>query len=227
MPPRPLSVAVLAHNRGEVRRIAKALDEGDIQVAQTALAMDRLEPSPKTGLDAVVLSCTSATTDVKRSVLDLKRRLQQVPVVVLVCDGDSSLPVREALEAHAEGVLSGDRIGSALVATVRAVSAGQIALPQSQYRHARPVVLSHRERQVLRLAVEGMTNDSIAQKLYISRSTVKSHLTSAFAKLSVRSRSEAAAVLSNPDEPATRLVFNGPGEDEAGASDYALARGGV
>jgi DNA-binding NarL/FixJ family response regulator len=195
-------------------------------VAQTALAVDGLDFSLEAEVDAVVLSCLSATADVKRSVLDLKRRLAQVPVVVLVCDGDSSLSVREALEAHAEGVLSGDRIGSALVATVCAVSAGQIALPQSQYRHARPVVLSHRERQVLRLAVAGMTNDSIAQKLYISRSTVKSHLTSAFAKLSVRSRSEAAAVLSNPNEPATRLVFSDGGE-ETEADDYALAGGGA
>ena len=177
-------------------------------------------------MDAVVLSCLSTAADVKRSVLDLKRHLPQAPVVALVRDGASGAPVREALEANAEGVLFGDRIGDALVATVRAVSAGQIALPQSQYRHARPVVLSHRERQVLRLAVGGMTNDSIARKLFISRSTVKSHLTSAFAKLSVRSRSEAAAVLSNPNEPATRLVFSGHGE-EAEADEYALAGGGA
>lgn len=196
-------------------------------MAQTALVADRLESSPDAGIDAVVLSCLSATAAVKRSVLDVKRDIPQVPVVVLVRDGDSSVSVREALEAHAEGVLFGGRIGDALVATVRAVSAGQIALPQSQYKHTRPVVLSHRERQVLRLAVGGMTNDSIAQKLYISRSTVKSHLTSAFAKLSVRSRSEAAAVLSNPDEPATRLVFNGHEAEDAETGDYALAGGGA
>jgi DNA-binding NarL/FixJ family response regulator len=225
MPTRPLSVAVLTHTREEARRVAAVLDDGDVQVVQKALDVDRLEPSLETGIDAVVLSCLSADADVKRSVLGLKRHLPQVPVVALVRDGDASLPVRGALQAHAEGVLFGDRIGDALVATVRAVSAGQIALPRSQYRHARPVVLSHRECQVLRLAVEGMTNDSIAQTLFISRSTVKSHLTSAFAKLSVRSRSEAAAVLSNPDEPATRLVFGGREGEAAETGDYALARG--
>jgi DNA-binding CsgD family transcriptional regulator len=88
-------------------------------------------------------------------------------------------------------------------------------------------VLSYREREVLRLAVGGMTNDAIARALYISRSTVKSHLTSAFAKLSVRSRSEAAAVLSNPDEPATRLLFYGHGGKAGEADDRVLARSGA
>jgi DNA-binding NarL/FixJ family response regulator len=153
--------------------------------------------------------------------------LPDVPIVVLVNDGDTSQLVREALEANAEGVLPGAQIEEALVATAQAVSVGQISLPRSQYRHARPVVLSHREREVLRLAVGGMTNDAIAATLYVSRSTVKSHLTSAFAKLSVRSRSEAAAVLSNPDDPATRLLFYGQDAKADEAGERALAGSGT
>lgn len=206
-------------------RIAAVLEKGDVHVAQSAQSLERLDISPELELDVAVLSCVSSSSEVRQEVAGLKDRLPGVPVVVLVDDRSAS-QVREALEANAEGVLFGSQFEEALVATVHAASVGQISLPRSQYRHARPVVLSHREREVLRLAVEGMTNDAIAATLYVSRSTVKSHLTSAFAKLSVRSRSEAAAVLSNPDEPATRLLFYGQGGKADVAGDRVLAGSG-
>jgi len=225
MPSLPLTAAVLARARGEMGRIAGVLEKGDVDVAQSVQSLDLLDTSPGWELDAAVLSCVPPASEVGREVSELKRCLPGVPIVVLVDDRNTNQAVREALEANAEGVLLGTQFEEALVATVHAASVGQISLPRSQYRHARPVVLSHREREVLRLAVGGMTNDAIAATLYVSRSTVKSHLTSAFAKLSVRSRSEAAAVLSNPDEPATRLLFYG--QDAGGAGDRALARSGA
>lgn len=208
-------------------RIAAVLEKGDVHVAQSVPSLDRLDTSSASELDVAVLSCVPSSCEVRQEVAELKRCLSGVPVVVLVNDRNTNQSVREALEANAEGVLFGGQFEEALVATVRSASVGQISLPRSQYRHARPVVLSHREREVLRLAVGGMTNDAIAATLYISRSTVKSHLTSAFAKLSVRSRSEAAAVLSNPDEPATRLLFYGQDENAGEAGDRALAGSGA
>lgn len=208
-------------------RIAAVLEKGDVHVAQTVSSLGRLDSSPELALDVAVLSCVPSSSEVGQEVTELKRSLPEVPVVVLVDDRNTNQSVREALEANAEGVLLGSQFEEALVATVHAASVGQISLPRSQYRHARPVVLSHREREVLRLAVGGMTNDAIAATLYVSRSTVKSHLTSAFAKLSVRSRSEAAAVLSNPNDPATRLLFYGQDGDAVEAGDRALAGSGA
>jgi DNA-binding NarL/FixJ family response regulator len=227
MPSEPLTAAVLARARGEMGRISAVLEKGDVHVAQAVPSLDGLDTSAGLELDVAVLSCVRPSSGVRQEVAALKRCLAGVPVVVLVNDRNTSQSVREALEANAEGVLFGTQIEEALVATARAVSVGQISLPRSQYRHARPIVLSHREREVLRLAVGGMTNDAIASALYISRSTVKSHLTSAFAKLSVRSRSEAAAVLSNPDEPATRLLFYGQDGNADGAGERALAGSGA
>jgi DNA-binding NarL/FixJ family response regulator len=226
MPSLPLTVAVLARAKGEMGRIAAVLEKGDVHVALSVQSLDVLDTSQELELDAAVLSCVPSSGGVGQEVAGLKGCLPGVPVVVLVDDRSTS-QVREALEANAEGVLFGSQFEEALVATVHAASVGQISLPRSQYRHARPVVLSHREREVLRLAVGGMTNDAIAATLYISRSTVKSHLTSAFAKLSVRSRSEAAAVLSNPDDPATRLLFYGQDGDADAAGDRALAGSGA
>lgn len=226
MPSLPLTVAVLARARGEMGRIAAVLEKGDVHVALSAPSLERLEASPELELDVAVLSCVPSSSKVRQEVAGLKGGLPGVPIVVLVDDRSTS-QVREALEANAEGVLFGSQFEEALVATVHAASVGQISLPRSQYRHARPVVLSHREREVLRLAVGGMTNDAIAATLFVSRSTVKSHLTSAFAKLSVRSRSEAAAVLSNPDKQATRLLFYGQDGEADAAGDRALAGSGA
>ena len=53
---------------------------------------------------------------------------------------------------------------------------------------------SHRERQVLTFVSRGLTNAEIADELFLAESTIKSHLSSAFAKFGVRSRREAAAL---------------------------------
>jgi NarL family two-component system response regulator LiaR len=54
--------------------------------------------------------------------------------------------------------------------------------------------LSQREREVLALVVEGLSNDEIARQLMISPATVKSHVRHIYAKLLVANRAEAAAV---------------------------------
>jgi DNA-binding CsgD family transcriptional regulator len=90
---------------------------------------------------------------------------------------------------------------------VTAVFAELVVFPRDERRGLDPPALSHREREVLRLAVQGHTNDEIGARLYLATSTVKSHLTSAFAKLAVRSRSEAAALIYNPEEPAGRAIL--------------------
>lgn len=49
-------------------------------------------------------------------------------------------------------------------------------------------------RQVVELAVEGLTNPEIAERMFISRGTVKIHLSHVYAKLGVRNRSELAGL---------------------------------
>ena len=56
-----------------------------------------------------------------------------------------------------------------------------------------------REKQILGLVVLGFTNREIADKLYLAESTVKTHLSSSFAKLDAHSRSEAAARILDPE----------------------------
>ena len=74
------------------------------------------------------------------------------------------------------------------------VGSGQAVVPRALRASVQRPTLSHRERQVLTLVCEGLTNSQIAEQLFLSESTVKSHLSSAFAKIGVRSRREAAAL---------------------------------
>jgi DNA-binding NarL/FixJ family response regulator len=62
-----------------------------------------------------------------------------------------------------------------------------------------PPVLSTREKQILGLVVMGYMNSQIATTLFLAESTVKSHLSSAFGKLGVRSRNEAVSLILDPD----------------------------
>ena len=59
--------------------------------------------------------------------------------------------------------------------------------------------LTTREKETLTLSSRGMTNAQIADKLFLAESTVKSHLSSAFSKLGVSSRYEAATVILDPE----------------------------
>ncbi|HXS47261.1 MAG TPA: response regulator transcription factor [Solirubrobacterales bacterium] len=205
-----LRAVVFAPREPTRRRLALLLSAGGIDVPPPVRSDGGTDEGAP---DVVVIACSPGTADAKREIRDLKRRFPQVPVVAIVPGGSAKRVTQGALEANAEGIVYRSQIAQALVPTVRAVGARQVVIPEPEYRRSQPVTLSFRERQVLRLAVEGLTNDAIASELYVSRSTVKSHLTSAFAKLSVRSRSEAAVILLDPNEPASRLVFNELGND--------------
>jgi DNA-binding NarL/FixJ family response regulator len=86
-----------------------------------------------------------------------------------------------------------------LQVTVEAAAAGQLALPRALYGELTRSPLSSREKQVLSLVVLGLSNAAIAAKLWLTESTVKSHLSSAFAKLGVRSRNEATSLILDPN----------------------------
>jgi DNA-binding NarL/FixJ family response regulator len=130
---------------------------------------------------------------------ELTSRFAEAKVVV-IAPALGPAGVRRAVDAGAAGVLpAGDDLEARLPSAVHAAAAGQICVPRSLGLHIARPALSYRERQILGLVVLGFTNGDIAGRLHLAESTVKSHLSSAFAKLGVRSRREAAAMISDAD----------------------------
>jgi DNA-binding NarL/FixJ family response regulator len=128
----------------------------------------------------------------------LREELPETPIVVvsMACGPNT---VRKAISAGASGYVREAEIEHALPIAIRAACAGQICIPQQARAETNRPAFSLREKQVLELVARGFTNCEIAQKLYLAESTVKSHCSSSFRKLGVRSRKEAAAVVLDPD----------------------------
>ncbi len=122
------------------------------------------------------------------------------PLLVVLPADTSGARLRRAVRLGAYGVVTADRLVEALAPTVAALLAGQLVVPPAVRRQLAPTPLSHREKQVLNLVVAGYTNRQIADALYLSESTVKTHVSSAFAKLDARSRAEAAAIVLDPED---------------------------
>ncbi len=116
------------------------------------------------------------------------------PIVAILAELPSTRGSR-AVAARVEGSVLAADLQSALLPTLWAVAAGQCVVPHSVRQLVDRPPLSPRERQVLAMVVLDFSNAEIARKLVVSESNVKSHLTSAFNKLGVRSRSAAAELI--------------------------------
>lgn len=128
------------------------------------------------------------------------RRELPEPAIVAVSAPATATGVRRGLDAGAAAIVFEPMIESALAVTISAVGSGQAVVPRELRASVQRPTLSHRERQVLTYVCEGLTNAQIAEQLFLSESTVKSHLSSAFSKFGVRSRREAAALFIEFDQ---------------------------
>jgi DNA-binding NarL/FixJ family response regulator len=135
----------------------------------------------------------------------IKKILGQNPkikFVVLTSFVDEDL-VHDALQAGAIGYLLKDTGARDLHEAIRRAHQGQTMLsPQATealvVATVRPPAIGHdlsdREIEILELLVQGLSNSEIGERLYISRSTVKNHISSIFGKLRAESRAEVAAI---------------------------------
>src|SRR3984957_6674184 len=119
--------------------------------------------------------------------------------LILVCAEINRWEARATLGAGAAGIVLLTDIDSALGPSIYAVLSGQTCVPRNHRQQIDPPPLSSREKQILGLVVMGFMNGQIAEQLFLAESTVKSHLSSAFAKLGVRSRNEAVNLILDPE----------------------------
>ena len=102
--------------------------------------------------------------------------------------------LRRALEVGASGYLLKDAPSAQLADAIRRVAAGGRAIDPTLATEAwtEPDPLTDRERQVLRLADEGLAGAEIAARLKLSEGTVRNYLSESIGKLGARNRVEAA-----------------------------------
>ena len=116
-------------------------------------------------------------------------------IVLTTFDGDED--IYRAVRAGAKGYLLKDVPREALMDSIRRVHAGETSVPLHLIAKLTDRVsgeaLSEREIEVLKLMAQGKSNKEIGAALFISEGTVKSHGKSIFAKMNVRSRTEAVA----------------------------------
>jgi DNA-binding NarL/FixJ family response regulator len=197
MPFHPISglrVAVVARDAATRAATSRGLATVGVRVPESASTPDLL-PDAAASLDGVVLAGSMRT--LRDDLRALTARFALLPVTVV-----ASVPsngVRKLVEAGASGVVLTSEAGRMLAATVAAAAVGQVVVPRSHQRQAVRPALSHREKETLALLTRGLTNREIASRLFLAESTVKSHVGSIFGKLGVNSRSEAAALVLDPD----------------------------
>lgn len=129
---------------------------------------------------------------------------QQLPTRVLMLSAftDSEL-VYKAISAGARGYLAKDAGRDQICDAINAVARGDGVLPTAmqggllseiqRHQQSDQPILTEREREVLELTAKGLSAPAIAQQLYLSPTTVKTHLQNVYEKLGVSDRAAAVA----------------------------------
>src|SRR3954454_8978765 len=208
------SIAIAASDTVTQRRIVAALLAGGLAPAE------RLNGNAP-DITVLVLAAHLGEADAATAVRMACESAPNAAVVVVTPPG-RDWEVRRALRAGAQGIVFDGQLERALPAAVRAAAAGLVAVPRVLRNQVVKPVFSHREREILALVAEGATNREIADRLYLAESTVKSHLSTAFSKLGLRSRAESAALVLDPDERPIDVL---PAPHEAGGELALRATG--
>ena len=158
--------------------------------------------------DVVLMDIRMPGMDGVEATWRLRERWPQARVIILTTFDDDEY-VFEGLRAGALGYLLKDVSGQELAEAVRTVAAGgaliepsvarkvlaefaRLAPPARPLEEALPEPLSGREREVLQLLGQGLSNREIATRLSLAEGTVKNYVTGILQKLGVRDRTQAA-----------------------------------
>jgi DNA-binding NarL/FixJ family response regulator len=158
---------------------------------------------PRHRVDVTLLDTYGESDDVQQRVGGLVAD-PAAGVVVVFSFSDQERLVRRVLKAGAAGFISKAMSGTQIVDGIRAAARGErVVLRRRSQRAAvdnslqwpgRDGGLTERESELLALLPTGMTNQQLAEHLFVSENTVKAQLRSLFGKLGVHNRTQAATI---------------------------------
>jgi DNA-binding NarL/FixJ family response regulator len=209
-PAQPVIRVAIADDQPLVRAGFRMIldSEPDIEiVAEAADGRELLELAARVRPDVILMDIRMPHVDG----IQAARRLiaeagERAPRVLMLTTFDVDEHVYDALRAGASGFLLKDVQPDDLVAAVRIVASGEALLAPSVTRRliadfarrrtragrADEVLgeLTAREREVVGLVASGLSNEDIAHRIYVSQSTVKTHVARSMAKLGARDRAQ-------------------------------------
>ncbi|MFJ3635986.1 response regulator [Streptomyces sp. NPDC090112] len=207
----PIKVFLLDDHEVVRRGLRDLLDaEADITVVgEAGTAEQALARGPALRPDVAVLDVRLPDGDGITVCRDLRSRMPGLACLMLTSFDDEDA-LLDAIMAGAAGYVLKQIKGSDLVSAVRTVATGASMLdpattarlmqslrsPEAagEPQDARLATLSERERAVLALIGDGLTNRQIAKQLYLSEKTVKNHISRLLGKLGVERRVQAAVI---------------------------------
>ncbi len=151
--------------------------------------------------DVILMDLMMPVMDGIAATQAIKRQHPAIQIVALTSFQEDEL-VQSALRAGAIGYLMKNVTARELAAAIRAARAGKMtlsseaaqALVRANQQAQEPDSLTEREREVLKLMVEGLNNAEIAERLVVSLSTVKYHISNILGKLGVDNRVSAVTL---------------------------------
>jgi DNA-binding NarL/FixJ family response regulator len=157
---------------------------------------------PRGAEDPASVIMYSNRRDVDSEVRRIRTFIPDAAVLVFAPHPDTQL-VRNALRAGASGFVHAGMHPEQIVRAVRRVSEGKVVIPEELLdvlmaeEGAEPdlAALTPRQREILELVVEGLSNAEIGKRLFLTESTVKQHLYAAYKLLNVQNRIQATKLL--------------------------------
>jgi DNA-binding NarL/FixJ family response regulator len=208
-PDTPIRVFLLDDHEVVRRGVHDLLDdEADIEVVGEAATVEQaLARVPALRPDVAVLDVRLPDGDGVSVCRELRSRLPEL-VCLMLTSFDDEEALLDSIMAGASGYVLKQIQGSDLVSAVRTVARGQSLLDPSAttrlmarlrggQQEEKPDALpglTDREREILALIGEGLTNRQIGQRLYLAEKTVKNHISRLLAKLGVERRVQAAVI---------------------------------
>jgi two-component system, NarL family, response regulator LiaR len=185
--------------RHGMKTVFEAYDDIEM-VAEAENGKEAIEICVKYKPDVVIMDMVMPILDGAEATSQLIKKFPDIKVIALTSFNDKDL-IKKSLKAGAVSFILKNITGAKLVKIIKDVYKGKfvlsphatkILLTELREKSDESIKLTKREKEILALIVEGLSNKEIAKRLFLSNSTIQFHVSNVLSKLGVSKRTEAA-----------------------------------